>query len=398
VASNRPERSEFAELKARFEERGQAHVFRFWDDLDESERERLRAQAESIDLDGAVQGYHDCMARTGEPAPRLEPIDVVALPNRGGDPQAFKEAAARGEALLADGRVGVMVVAGGQASRLGFPGPKGSFPIGPITDRSLFAIQAQKLRRMRQRFDRPIPWYVMTSPATDSATRAFFRVNDEFGLPPSDIFFFRQSMVPSFDFEGRMMLERRDHICENPDGHGGSLTALERSGALDDMARRGIDTLFYYQVDNPLVRIADPTFLGFHAAQGAEISCKVVRKEDPEEKVGVVARLDGRAGVVEYTEIDEHSRNLRNDRGDLVYAAGNVATHVFDTGFIRRVARSAATLLPFHASAKKIPTVDAEGRTIAPDQPNGHKLERFVFDALGASEHVLVLEASRERE
>lgn len=398
VASNRPKRTEFEELKARFEARGQVHVFRFWEDLDEGERERLHLQTDAIDLDGAVEGYYACRQRAEGEAPLLEPIDVVALPGRGGDAHAFKEATAQGEAVLAEGRVGVMVVAGGQASRLGFPGPKGSFPIGPVTDRSLFAIQAQKLHRARERFGRPIPWYVMTSPATDSATRSFFRVNDDFGLPPTDIFFFCQSMVPSFDFEGRMMLERRDHVFENPDGHGGALTALDRSGALDDMARRGIDTLFYYQVDNPLVRIADPTFIGFHVGRSAEISCKVVRKEDPEEKVGVVARLDGRAGVVEYTEIDEPSRNLRNDRGDLVYAAGNVATHVFDTGFIRRVARDAATLLPFHASAKKIPTLDEDGHPITPDAPNGHKLERFVFDALGATDRVLVLEASREEE
>jgi UDP-N-acetylglucosamine/UDP-N-acetylgalactosamine diphosphorylase len=398
VASNRPESGDFEELRARFEACGQAHVFRFWSELDAAERERLGVQAGGIDLEGAIAGLRACLARSEAPAPRLEPVEVVALPERGGDAQARKDATARGEQALAEGRVGVMVVAGGQASRLGFSGPKGAYPIGPVSERSLFGLQAQKIRRLRSRYGRAIPWYVMTSPATDSPTRSFFQINGDFELPDEDVFFFRQAMVPSFDFEGRLMLDRRDHIFENPDGHGGSLTALARSGALDDMAERGIDTLFYYQVDNPLVRMADPTFLGFHLLRQAEISCKVIRKQDPAEKVGVVALVDGRVGVVEYTEIDEASRNLRDERGELVYAAGNTAIHVFDTGFVRRVAADAASLLPFHASAKKIPIVDESGRVRQPDAPNGHKLERFVFDALGASERVSVVEADRGSE
>lgn len=398
MASNRPRWSDLRELQVRFEAWGQAHVFRFWDELDANARERLRVQAETIDLEGAIRGYRDCLERAAQPAPSLAPIDLIALPEQGGDPQAFERAKARGEALLGEGRVGVMVVAGGQASRLGYPGPKGAFPIGPVSERSLFALQAQKLRRLRARFDRAIPWYVMTSPATDAATRVFFEQNDHFGLPAHDVFFFCQAMVPSFDFDGKLMLDRPDHIFENPDGHGGSLTALDQSGALGDLAARGVDTLFYYQVDNPLVRMADPVFLGFHALAEAEISCKVIRKEEPGEKVGVVARVNGRAGVVEYTEIDEASRNLRDDRGQLVYAAGNTAIHVFDTSFIRRVAADAPALLPFHASAKLIPILDEAGRPHAPKAPTGHKLERFVFDALGASERVVVLEARRQCE
>jgi len=398
VASNRPESCDFADLQARFEVYGQAHVFRFWPQLDASERDRLQTQAAGIDLEGSIAGLKACLARADAPRPTLAPVEMVALPESGGDAQARKEATARGEAALAEGRVGVMVVAGGQASRLGFSGPKGAYPIGPVSERSLFGLQAQKIRRLRSRYGRAIPWYVMTSPATDTATRSFFQINGEFDLPDEDLFFFRQAMVPSFDFDGKLMLDRRDHIFENPDGHGGSLTALERSGALDDMAARGIDTLFYYQVDNPLVRMADPAFLGFHLLREAEVSCKVIRKQDPAEKVGVVAVVDGRAGVVEYTEIDDEARNLRDASGELVYAAGNTAIHVFDTRFVRRVAADAASLLPFHASAKQIPIVDDAGHVRRPDAPNGHKLERFVFDALGASERVTVVEADRHSE
>jgi UDP-N-acetylglucosamine/UDP-N-acetylgalactosamine diphosphorylase len=185
---------------------------------------------------------------------------------------------------------------------------------------------------------------------------------------------------------------------ENPDGHGGALTALLASGALDDMERRGADTLFYYQVDNPLVRIAEPSFLGFHERAGAEVSCKVVRKRDAFEKAGVLARVNGQIGVVEYTELDASQRDALDASGELVFWAGNTAIHVFDTAFIRRVASEAERWLPFHASEKQIPCLDDAGEPFAPTAPNGRKLERFVFDALPAARGVCLVETSRAEE
>jgi UDP-N-acetylglucosamine/UDP-N-acetylgalactosamine diphosphorylase len=325
----------------------------------------------------------------------LEVIPIERLPSRGGDPQAAAQARQRGDEALASGRVCALVVAGGQATRLGISGPKGTATVGPVSGRTLFEQQAQKVRGLRRRFGCPLPWYIMTSDATDAVTREFFASADYFGLPEDDVIFFRQGMVPSLDFEGRLILERPDRIFENPDGHGGSLTALLSSGALDDIERRGIDTVFYYQVDNPLIQIADPVYLGFHLAAEAEISCKVIRKLDPTENVGVVARADGRIGIVEYTEIDDEHRFATDEDGELVYWAGNAAIHLFATSFIRRVASRAEELLPYHASARKIPTVDDEGNTVQPSAPNGHKLERFVFDALPAAQSVCVVEGDR---
>jgi UDP-N-acetylglucosamine/UDP-N-acetylgalactosamine diphosphorylase len=235
----------------------------------------------------------------------------------------------------------------------------------------------------------------MTSAATDTATRDLFADAESFGLPADDVIFFQQQMVQSLDFEGRLILGRPDWVFENPNGHGGSLTALLSTRALDDMEQRGIDTVFYYQVDNPLIRIADPEYLGFHLESEAEMSCKVIGKQDPMEKVGVVARIGGRVGIVEYTEIDEEHRLARDQDGELVYWAGNAAIHVLSTAFIRRVASNADELLPYHASEKKIPTVDENGSPVQPSQPNGRKLERFVFDALGATEKVCLVEGDR---
>jgi UDP-N-acetylglucosamine/UDP-N-acetylgalactosamine diphosphorylase len=320
---------------------------------------------------------------------------VERLSSHGGDPAKAEAAGRRGEEMLASGRVATLVVAGGQGSRLGFDGPKGAFPIGPVTDRTLFEIQAQKLRGLRRRHGAAPPWCVMTSAATDAPTRDFFRAQEFFGLPEEDVLFFCQGMVPSMDFDGRLLLAARDRIFENPDGHGGCLTALLESGVLDQLERRGIDTIFYYQVDNPLVRMCDPVYLGFHAAAGAEISCKVVRKTDPEEKVGIVARANGHPAVVEYTELGDTDRRARDANGELVYWTGNIAIHLLATAFVRRVAGDAERFLPFHASAKKIPHIDAEGRAVTPAEPNGRKLERFVFDALSAAKGVCVVETDR---
>jgi UDP-N-acetylglucosamine/UDP-N-acetylgalactosamine diphosphorylase len=386
------------DLRKHFASFGQDHVFRFWDRLDDAGRKRLAAQAAAIDLASLAYAHVATRQLAAPGTRRLEPARIEALPERGGDPAAWRRADERGRDLLASGRVAVMVVAGGQGTRLGFEGPKGSFPVGPITDRSLFCLQAQKIRGLRRRYGRPVPWYVMTSEATDTETRALFQRSDWFGLPEEDVFVFCQQMVPALDFDGRLLLERPDRIFESPNGHGGSLTALAASGALDDMARRGTDTVFYYQVDNPLVCIAEPAYLGFHAEAGAEMSCKVIRKREPREKMGVVARVDGRLGVVEYTELDDEHANLRDAAGELVYWAGSIAIHVLDTGFVRRSAADADHILPYHASAKKIPIVDAEGRPVQPSEPNGHKLERFVFDALPAARRVLVLETRREDE
>lgn len=389
--------SAIEKLRQHFAAHGQGHVFHFWERLDAAQQRELVAQLEAIDLPGLLEELAATRAdsRGGS---ELEPVEVERLPGRGGDASAWDAALRSGESLLHGGRVGVLVVAGGQATRLGFAGPKGAFPLGPISQRSLFEIQAQKLRRVRARCGQAVPWYVMTSAATDAPTREFFAAHRNFGLPAGDVSFFQQGMVPSFDFDDRLLLAEPGRLATNPDGHGGALTALLRSGALDDMERRGVTTLFYYQVDNPLVRMADPAFLGFHAAAGAEVSCKVVRKVDPEEKVGIVARVNGRVGVVEYTELDDALARQRDSAGDLLYWAGNIAVHVFETSFVRRIAADAKRWLPFHASEKKIPCVDAEGRPLQPDAPNGRKLERFVFDALPAAKNVCVVEADRATE
>lgn len=384
------------ELRQRFSARGQDHVFRFWSQLDDAGRQRLAAQAAALDLDLVAAAVAEMRDSARRPAPQLMPAPVVRLPEHGGDAALRSRARQAGEQLLAAGHVAALVVAGGQASRLGIGGPKGALPIGPVSDRSLFELHAQKIRCLRSRYGIRLPWYVMTSDATDAPTRALFTHRDGFGLPKEDVFFFRQRSLPAVDFEGRLLLDRPDHVFESPDGHGGVIRALEASGALADLEARGCRHVFYFQVDNPLVRIAESVYLGLHAEAGAEVSCKVVAKQDPAEKVGHVARVDGRVGIVEYTEIDPVQRDARDANGALQLWAGAISLYVFETTFLRRLAADAERCLPLHGSAKAMPALDAAGRGVTPREPNGWKLERFVFDGLRCATRVAVVETGRD--
>ena len=394
---------EIDELRRRFEVHGQGHVFDFWEQLDAQERSALARQAARLapSLDRLIEEQRVAVAAldcSDLDPDSISPGETIPLPEHGGCPARAEAAGQRGRELLAAGRVGICVVAGGQGTRLGFEGPKGAFPIGPVSTRSLFALQAQKIKGLARRSGHPLPWYVMTSAATEAPTRALFEAEAYFGLDPQCVRIFTQGMLPAWDLDARLVLEAPHRIAESPNGHGGALVALNDAGILDDMEARGIDRLFYYQVDNPLVRLGDPVYLGFHEECRAEMSCKVVRKTDAQEKVGVVARVRGRPSVIEYTEFSEDLRDKRDSDGGLVYWAGNIAIHIFNLDFLRRISQDSPGLLPVHASPKVIRSVNSPLNSRASDGANGYKLERFVFDALPWAERTCVLEVRATEE
>ena len=398
LAELRETAPELPALRARYEEHGQGHVFARADALDEAGRHRLAAQLAAIDPAAVSRAFAAARRLANAPRERLEPAPIERLPEHGGSEATRAEARARGEALLAEGAVAALVVAGGQGTRLGFPGPKGAFPLGPVSSRTLFAQQAQKIRRAIARYGRPIPWLVMTSPATTAATRALFAADRHFGVPPADVRFFEQGSFPAVDFEGRLILEKPDRVAVSPDGHGGVFGALAKAELFPALEQRGTRLLSYYQVDNPLVPILDPLFLGLHDLRGAEMSAKVLAKRTPAERAGTVGTSQGRVRVIEYTEVDPWHRDQRGPGGELLYWAASIAMHVLDRAFAERIAARADALLPYHASPKTIPFVDAAGQRVVPDAANGYKLERFVFDALPEARRAALLEVRRHEE
>jgi UDP-N-acetylglucosamine/UDP-N-acetylgalactosamine diphosphorylase len=236
----------------------------------------------------------------------------------------------------------------------------------------------------------------MTSHANHADTEAFFAEHRWFGLDAARVHFFRQGRMPAVNFDGRILLESEDAIALSPDGHGGSLRALERSYALELMRREGIDLLSYFQVDNPLVRCIDPAFIGWHLLRGSEMSSKMVPKAYAEEKVGHFCIQRGRLVVVEYSDLPAALQREKDATGQLRYLAGSIAIHLLDREFIRRMATGGADVsLPFHRADKKIPTVDAQGAAVRPEKPNGVKFELFVFDALPFARNPVVIETLR---
>ncbi|MEC8818003.1 MAG: UTP--glucose-1-phosphate uridylyltransferase, partial [Planctomycetota bacterium] len=283
----------------------QEHLLHFVEELETEQLEELLGQLETIDLPEAVRMVERANTDTFQPpAPDLiSPADFV--PRHPENEQAARE---HGEQLLRAGKVAAFTVAGGQGTRLGWNGPKGSFPASPLTGKPLFRLFAEQILATGNRWGRPVPWYIMTSPINDEQTRAFFRDNNYFGLDRTSIFMFPQGVLPSFDEGGKFMLSSKHQIAVNPDGHGGSMRALRASGAIEDMKSRGIEQISYFQVDNPTVKALDPVFLGLHAideSSSGQLSSKMVPKTSYNEKVGVFCQIDGRNRVIEYSDLPE---------------------------------------------------------------------------------------------
>ncbi len=365
----------YVEAEKLLEKCKQEHVLAHWKKLGKAERAALLEQIATLEAKSLAQ----CQAalKTGADVPdtsKGKAPKVAVLKGK-----ALAEAVAAGEKELRAGRVAALLVAGGQGSRLGYDGPKGCYSIGPITGAPLFYFHARKILARTIRYGATIPFYVMTSEANNAATVKCFEENDYFGLNPDDVFFFTQGMWPGMTAEGKIILDEPGHIFMSPDGHGGLLAALKRSGALADMKKRGIKSVFFFQVDNPLVEIADPAFVGYHVKEKSEYSLKLCAKREPKEKVGMPMKFGDTYRMVEYTEMTDEQCNRKDKSGKLYFLYGSPAIHVFDRAFLER---EAARAMPLHLAFKKIPMVDATGAIVKPTEPNGYKFEKFIFDIL----------------
>ncbi len=395
-----------AEVATRLRDIDQGHLIQHADSLTRPQRAAMFEQLRELDLDALpslIREYVLNKPAVTLPAD-LEPVDFYPRDHtsrrRSWDRAAYRTA---GEALIRAGKVAAFTVAGGQGSRLGYDGPKGCYPATAITRKPLFQVFAEGLLATQRRYGRAIPWYIMTSPLNHDATIAFFEQHSHFGLSPRDIAFFQQGSMPSFDMAtGRILLADRGQIATNPDGHGGAIRALHVSGSLDDMRERGVEHLSYFQVDNPIVRVVDPVFIGLHATapdSSCEMSSKMVSKAGPDERVGVFCASGGRTMVVEYSDLPRSLANERLADGTLRFAAGSIAIHIMSVEFLSRLATDPASSLPYHRAEKVVEVFDpAASCKQRPEKPNAVKLERFIFDALPLCRSSIVLETDRIEE
>ncbi|KAF4125130.1 UDP-N-acetylglucosamine/UDP-N-acetylgalactosamine diphosphorylase [Geosmithia morbida] len=390
-----PSDADLAQLRERYAAAKQEHVFTFYDKLSDAEKAALYSQLSSIDPAGVNEKTERALnppkPEGGDGPDRLEPLPESASASiLDSDPADIDRWYAAGLDLISRGKVAVVLMAGGQGTRLGSSDPKGCFDIGLPSKKSLFHIQAQRIRKVqslaasRNPGDKTgvVPWYVMTSGPTRGPTEAFFEKNAYFGLDRANVTIFEQGVLPCISNEGKIILESPGRVAVAPDGNGGIYNALVSSGVVDDMRRRGIQHVHAYCVDNCLVKVADPVFIGFSAAKQVDIATKVVRKRSANESVGLILSRNGKPDVVEYSEIDADTAEARDPKQPdvLKFRAANIVNHYYSFAFLESIPRWAASL-PHHIARKKIPSVDlSTGETVKPEKPNGIKLEQFVFD------------------
>jgi len=379
---------------------GQESALRFYDQLSVDSQRMLRDQLLALDLEAInelVETQVKVKAAIALPTD-IKPADAFPHVPDSSHRQLYLDAEKQGHTLLRAGKIGAFLVAGGQGTRLGYDGPKGEYPVTPIKNKPLFQVFSEQLTAWSAHAGRTIPWYIMTSEVNDAATRAYFAKNKSFGYPEADIFFFQQGMMPAFSMTGELLLGDKDSLALSPDGHGGSLRALEKSGALADMKRRGVEHLSYFQVDNPIVHTIDPLFLGLHDLTGSEMSSKTVAKANALEKVGNFCIGDGALQVIEYSDLPQDLALQTNADGSLKFNAGSIAIHALRVSFVERLNAGGRLKLPWHRAEKKVPFMDASGNLVKPDKPNAVKLEQFVFDAIPLAKNAIVYTTERGEE
>ena len=373
----------------------QEQLLRLYDELTEAEKYSLLDQIISTKLD-LVESLFDKLVRSKEEQVSLSEFEPLIPEDLS---EASEEARARyyekGIELIRNGKVAVVLLAGGQGTRLGHEGPKGTYSIGLPSGKSLFQLQCERLINLAKKAGRYIPWYIMTSPENHKETISFFETFGYFGYPKEDIYFFEQGVLPLLGEDGKIIMSSKSGISTGPDGNGGCLLALEDKGYLTKMKEKGIEWLYINGVDNALVRVADPYFLGYTALSGFKASNKVVSKKHAEEKAGVLCSKNGRPTMVEYSEMTAEMAHAKDCKGKLLYDNANIITHMFRMDFVEECL---AHNIPFHAAHKKVQYIDNEGKLCNPDKPNCYKFESFIFDLFPLLERIGVLRVNREDE
>lgn len=374
----------------------QTHIIDHFNALPQNMQSRFIKNNADLDLELVYSLHKECiqtketLSLTGE----IKPANIIHLPKTQDEKKYQYEARLIGESLISHEKVAVLIVAGGQGVRLGHDKPKGTFPISPVMNKTLFHLFSEQVKALSVRYNARIPLLIMTSHENHDETVAFFSNYNFFGLNKENVYFFQQGMMPTITPGGQLLLKDEANLFVNPDGHGGSLKALYKTGHLETLIKQGFSELFYCQVDNPLLKIADPVFLGYHALARAECSTKVVRRKNIEEKVGVYVSLNGKDTILEYSDFGGIHMSALDDDGSILYWAGNTAIHVLNLAFIKSLNENGFAL-PYHCANKdmEIFGTDSLAKIL-----KVWKFESFVFDAIPLAERTCCMEVDRAEE
>ncbi|HBV84079.1 MAG: UDPGP type 1 family protein [Lachnospiraceae bacterium] len=377
------------ELENVLKEHNQEHIFEAYKKLDEKGKEKLIAQIEKIDWSILAMAGHEELAQERG---KLVPLSALEVPEIEKNRAKYEQV---GLDAIKAGKVGAVLLAGGQGTRLGFDGPKGKYNIGITKEMYIFERLIRNLQDVTDKVGCFVPLYIMTSDKNHNETTAFFEEKDYFGYPKDFVKFFKQEMAPSVDFNGKLFMEAPDSLSLSPNGNGGWFYSMAVTGVLNDVKVRGVEWLNIFAVDNVLQRIADPVFVGATLDSGRVSGAKVVRKADPEEKIGVLCLEDGKPSIVEYYEMTEEIINSREANGELSYNFGVILNYLFRVDQLEEIS---SKKMPVHVVEKKIPYLDENGVLIKPESPNGYKFELLVLDMIHLFENCLSYEVVRDYE
>ncbi len=324
---------------------------------------------------------------------KIEPIEYVDKSKM--SEEEYEECLKIGTELIKSGKLAIVTMAGGQGTRLGHSGPKGTFDLGLDSHKSIFEILTDTIKEAREQYNIDIPWYIMTSEENNAATVSFFEKNNYFGYPKSCITFFKQGKLPMVSTEGKILIDEKEKIKEAADGHGGIFNSLLKEGMVYDMKARNIEWVFIGGVDNVLVKPVDPVLIGLAVKKNVLAAGKSIVKANPHEKVGVFCKRNGRPSVVEYSEISEEMAEELDENGELKYGESHILCNLFSLKAIDNISKMK---LPYHIAFKKAKYIDKDGNLVVPEKPNAYKFEAFLFDAFESLDDIAILRVKREEE
>lgn len=381
------------EAKAIVKKFNQEHLLNGFEELEDNKKELLLKQILNIDFELINSLYINTKKDINSNGDKIEPMDYLDKYKLNEEYKYYENI---GKHAIKNGKLAAVTMAGGQGTRLGHNGPKGTYDIGLDSHKSLFELLSDSLKEEGRKNEVTVPWFIMTSRENNEETLNFFEKNKYFGYKKDkDIFFFIQGELPMVDTEGKILIGEDGLIKQAADGHGGIYEALVNSGMTEKMRQLGVEWVFIGGVDNCLVKMVDPVLMGLAIDKGVTVACKSIVKANPHEKVGVFCKRNGKPGVIEYSEITDQMAEAIDDNGELLYGESHILCNLFSIDAIERMG---TTPLPYHSAYKKAKYIDRDGNLVIPDSPNAYKFEAFLFDAFGEVDDMAVLRVKREEE
>ncbi|MBR4768376.1 MAG: UDPGP type 1 family protein [Lachnospiraceae bacterium] len=380
----------YREAYEKLESAGQTHLLKYYDTLNEEEKNSLLREIESLDL--SFLSLIDEPDQPTRPDDRIEPLPAMTAEEIEAEREELEKL---GIETIRAGKTAAVLLAGGQGTRLGFDHPKGMYDLGLTKPRYIFQCLFENLLDVTNKAGAYIPFCIMTSEINHDETVAFLKEKSYFGYPEEYVRFFVQDMAPCTDFDGKIYLASRSHIAMSPNGNGGWYHSMKKAGLDRELKARGVEYLSAFAVDNVLQRINDPAFVGAVVRSNTDVGSKAIAKADPYERVGVLCRKNGHPSIVEYYEITDDMANLRDESGRLLYRYGVILNYLFKLDKLENVV---SKRMPVHMAKKKIPYLNEGGVFVKPETPNGYKFELLILDMIELMDSSLAYEVRREKE